>query len=122
MSDGDRLIVDAGCFRVRIPLSMQAVYQPYAGQDVIFGIRPTDIHGPEVIKDEADLSPIDGHVEVVEPLGPEILLLVKCCNSSFLAMVEPEVEVKIGQMLRLNFNMAKMHIFEKEAPHRRLGV
>ena len=122
MADGDRLIVDAGCFRVRIPVSMQSVYQPYLGKDVIFGIRPTDIHGPEVVKDEVDMSPIDTHVEVVEPLGSEILLLVKCCNSSFLAMVDPEVEIKTGQLLRLNLNMAKMHIFEKDTPQRRLGV
>ena len=122
MADGDRLIVDAGCFRVRIPGSMQSVYQPYLGEDVIFGIRPTDIYGSEVVKDEQDLSPIDGHVEVVEPLGSEILLLVKCCNSSFLAMVDSEAEVKTGQLLRLNFNMAKMHIFNQTAPHRRLGT
>ena len=37
-------------------------------------------------------------------------------------MVDSEVEVKPGQLLRLNFNMAKMHIFEQEAPQRRLGV
>ena len=122
MADGDRLIVDAGCFRVRIPFSMQTVYQPCVGQDVIFGIRPTDIYGSEVVKDEQDMSPIDGHVEVIEPLGSEILLLVKCCNSSFLAMVDSEVEVKTGQLLRLNFNMAKMHIFNQTAPHRRLGT
>ncbi|MDP1990330.1 MAG: sn-glycerol-3-phosphate ABC transporter ATP-binding protein UgpC [Syntrophales bacterium] len=122
MADEDRLIVDAGCFRVRIPLSVQSVYQPYVGQDVIFGIRPTDIYGSEVVKDEQDMSPIDAHVEVIEPLGSEILLLVKCCNSSFLAMVDSEVEVRTGQMLRLNFNMAKMHIFNQNAPHRRLGA
>jgi len=47
-------------------------------------------------------------VEVVEPLGSEILLVVKCCESSFLAMVDAEVEVEIGQTIRLNFNMAKI--------------
>ncbi len=123
MTDGEKLIVDAGCFKVRIPASMEALYRPHAGREVVFGIRPTDIYGPEVVKDEQEnLSAIDAHVEVVEPLGSEILLLVKCCNSSFLAMVDPEVEVKTGQLLRLNFNMAKMHLFEKEAPQRRLDL
>jgi multiple sugar transport system ATP-binding protein len=122
IANGDHLIVDAGCFRVRIPISAQSTYQEYLGKEVIFGIRPTDIHGPEVVKAEADMSPIDAHVEVVEPLGSEILLLVKCSNSSFLAMVDSEAEIKTGQLLRLNFNMAKMHIFEKDAPQRRVGV
>jgi len=38
-------------------------------------------------------------VEVVEPLGPETLLVVKCRESSFLAMVDSEVEVEIGQTI-----------------------
>jgi ABC-type sugar transport system ATPase subunit len=61
-------------------------------------------------------------VEVVEPLGPETLLVVKCRESSFLAMVDPEVEVEIGQTILLHFNMAKMHLFESIEPRRRVGM
>ena len=122
VSNGDGLIIDAGCFRVPIPAAGQSAYQPYAGQDVIFGIRPTDISGAEGEKDAGEIAPIDGLVEVVEPLGAEILLVVKCCDSSFLAMVDAEVEVEIGQTIRLHFNMAKMHVFESVEPHRRLGI
>ena len=122
LSNGDGLIIDAGCFRVPVPTNMRSAYQPYVGQEVIFGIRPTDISGSEAGKDGKDFSPIDGHVEVVEPLGSEILLVVKCCESSFLAMVDGELEVKIGQTIRLHFNMAKMHVFESAEPHRRVGI
>ena len=109
-------------FSSPVPAASQSAYQPYVGQDVIFGIRPTDISGSEAGKDEGDIAPIDGLVEVVEPLGAEILLVVKCCESSFLAMVDAEVDVEIGQTIRLNFNMAKMHVFESAEPHRRLGI
>ena len=122
LSNGHGLTIDAGCFRVRVPFSRQSAYQPYVGQDVIFGIRPTDISRSGAGKEEEGFSPIDGHVEVVEPLGSEILLVVKCCDSSFLAMVDGEVDVEIGQTLHLNFNMAKMHVFEAAEPHRRLGI
>ncbi len=122
LSNGDGLLIDAGCFRVPIPAASQSAYQPYAGQEVIFGIRPTDISQSEERTDEGDIAPIDGLVEVVEPLGAEILLVVKCCDSSFLAMVDAELDVKIGQTIRLNFNMAKMHVFEAAEPHRRLGI
>ena len=97
IADGDGLIVDAGCFRVPVPTIMRSAYQPYAGQKVIFGIRPTDISGPQAGKGGEDFAPIDGHVEVVEPLGSETLLVVKCGESSFLATVDGEVEVRIGQ-------------------------
>jgi multiple sugar transport system ATP-binding protein len=122
LTDGGGLIIDAGCFQVPVPAARQEAYRPYVRQDVIFGIRPTDISGSEGGKDEGDMAPIDGHVEVVEPLGSEILLVVKCCESSFLAMVDTEVEVEIGQTICLNFNMAKMHVFESVEPQRRLGI
>jgi multiple sugar transport system ATP-binding protein len=56
LSNGDGLIIDAGCFQVRVPATRQSAYQPYVGQDVIFGIRPTDISGSEEGKDEGDYS------------------------------------------------------------------
>jgi multiple sugar transport system ATP-binding protein len=122
VSDGDALIIDAGAFRVPVPATRQSAYRPYGGQPVIFGIRPTDISGSKVGKDEGDFAPVEGHVEVVEPLGPETLLMVKCREGSFLAMVDSEIEVATGQRILLNFNMAKMHLFEAVEPRRRLGI
>lgn len=122
LSDGDRLVIDAGSFRVPVPLARQSAYQPCAGHEVIFGIRPTDISGPEAGNDKEDFAPVESHVEVVEPLGPETLLLVKCRESSFLAMVDSEVDFEIGQTILLHFNMAKMHLFDSVEPRRRLGI
>ena len=122
LSDGDGLIIDAGSFRVPVPLTRQPAYRPYVGQEVIFGIRPTDMCGSEAGKDEGHFAPVKGLVEVVEPLGPETLLVVKCRESSFLAMVDSEVDVEIGQTILLHFNMAKMHLFESIEPRRRLGL
>jgi multiple sugar transport system ATP-binding protein len=122
LSDGAGLIIDAGSFRVPVPLTKQSAYRPYVGQDVIFGIRPTDISRSDAGKDQGDFAPVEGGVEVVEPLGPETLLVAKCSESSFLAMVDSEVDLEIGQKIRLNFNMAKMHLFEAVEPRRRLGM
>ncbi len=122
LSDGEGLIIDAGSFRVPVPLIRKSAYQPHVGQEVIFGIRPTDISRSEAGKDEGDFAPVEGRVEVVEPLGPETLLVVKCRESSFLAMVDSEIDFEIGQTVLLHFNMAKMHLFESVEPHRRLGI
>ena len=122
LSDGNGLVIDAGSFRVPIPLARQSAYQPYVEQEVIFGIRPNDISRSDVGKDQGHFAAVEGRVEVVEPLGPETLLLVKCRESSFLAMVDSEVDFGIGQTLALHFNMAKMHLFESVEPHRRLGI
>ena len=122
LSDGDGLVIDAGSFRVSVPVSRKSAYQPYVGQAVIFGIRPTDISRFEAEKDDGNFAPVEGREEVVEPLGPETLLVVKCRESNFLAMVDSEVDFEIGQTLLLHFNMAKMHLFDSVEPHRRLGL
>jgi multiple sugar transport system ATP-binding protein len=122
LSDGDGLVIDAGSFRVPVPPTRRSAYQPYAGQEVIFGIRPNDIFRSGSGKDDGDFAPVEARVDVVEPLGPETLLMVKCRESSFLAMVDSEVDFQIGQTVLLHFNMAKMHLFESVEPHRRLGL
>ena len=122
LSDRDRLIIDAGSFRVPVPLSRRSAYQPYVGQEVLFGIRPTDMSGSEAGKEAADFAPVESRVDVVEPLGPETLLMVKCRDSGFLAMVDSEVDFEFGQTVLLHFNMAKMHLFDSAEPHQRLGI
>ena len=66
-SHGDGLIIDAGCFRVPVPVIGQSAYQA-----VMWG-RMSSLEynrsGSEVGKDAEDFAPIDGHGEVVEPLG-----------------------------------------------------
>jgi len=121
-SAGNGLLIDAGSFRVPVPLTRKSAYEPYVGEKVIFGIRPTDIFRSGSEKDDGNFAPVEGRVDVVEPLGPETLLMVKCRESSFLAMVDSEVDFEIGQTVLLHFNMAKMHLFESVEPHRRLGL
>ena len=121
-SAGNGLLIDAGSFRVPVPLTRKSAYEPYVGEKVIFGIRPTDIFRSGSEKDDGNFAPVEGRVDVVEPLGPETLLMIKCRESSLLAMVDSEVDFEIGQTVQLHFNMAKMHLFESVEPHRRLGL
>ncbi|UCF92909.1 MAG: ABC transporter ATP-binding protein, partial [Desulfobacterales bacterium] len=115
------IVLDTGCFQVSIPPAMQARYRKYAGREVIFGIRPADIHSADFIKEFfADANTIAGKVEVIEPLGSEILLVINCGANNFVARVDPRVETDIGQEIRIFFDMEKMHIFGVEPPHRRI--
>src|SRR5512147_59881 len=47
--DNGKLVVDTGDFVVTIPPKKAKPYENYAGKDIIFGIRPENIHDPNFV-------------------------------------------------------------------------
>lgn len=122
VSHDSELVVNTGCLQLPIPDSMKNAYAQYAERDVIFGIRPSDILRPGYMKDFKGKAVVNGIVEVMEPLGSEIILFVKCDEDNFVARVDPGANVRTGQEISLYFDMEKMHLFDFEPPHKRLGL
>jgi multiple sugar transport system ATP-binding protein len=80
------------------------------GQTSILGIRPEDLRIASSA-DPADLS-FDAVVEVVEPLGSEILLDMAVGPAMMVAAVEPTVRAKVRDRLRLAVNPERLHFFD----------
>src|SRR5262249_57186531 len=72
IKDGGALWAETSGFRVKIPPDRTDRLKSYAGQPVTVGIRPEDLH-PATGSDSSDYT-FDAVVDVVEPLGSEILL------------------------------------------------
>src|SRR5262245_10975870 len=85
-ANGDLWAESAG-FRVKVPADRMARLRPYKGQGVTMGVRPEDLH----VASGADPvgTTFDAVVDVVEPLGSEILLDVRVGNNSMVARVDP---------------------------------
>ena len=96
--------------RLRVPADRSRRLAAYNGQPVTFGIRPEDVH-LATGTDPADLT-ADAVVDVVEPLGSEILLDAKIGNTVIVARVDPTVRVKIHDKIRLTFVPERMHFFD----------
>jgi multiple sugar transport system ATP-binding protein len=106
--------VDGGSFKVAIPDAFNANLEAYAGKEVVFGVRPEDIavHSPGNGCD----STISAKAEVVELLGSEIFAHLTCGNHTLVArMAVPEDLFSVGQMIQLDFKMAKTHVFDKDS-------
>jgi len=121
VSGNSGIALETHSFRVQIPQARHDQYKSFFGKEVIFGIRPEDIYSADFLKEHTREAVITGKVEVVEPLGPEILLDITCGEDSFVARVDPRVETDIGREIELAFDMEKMHVFEAGSPHRRIG-
>jgi multiple sugar transport system ATP-binding protein len=110
-----KLFVNGKSFLVEIPASRADVYMPYAGKQVIFGVRPEDIHNPQFAPPSIDAQPVDAVVDVTELMGNEITVYLKAGEHSFVARVDPRARYQIGDNVQMVFNMDNMHIFDTES-------
>ena len=114
MKDGEKLYVDGGSFSVNIPAERVATYTPYVGKDVIFGIRPDDIHNPLFVPPGIVAQPVEAKVDVTELMGNEIIVYLTSGDHSFVARVDPRTRWHMGDPITVKFNMENVHIFDKD--------
>jgi multiple sugar transport system ATP-binding protein len=110
--DGNNLCVDMEAASVRIPQDRIPTYMPYVDRDVIFGIRPEDIHNPEFVPSGIHAEPVEAKVDVTELMGYEILLYLITGKNNFVARVDPRTRFSMGDQVQVAFNMDNFHIFD----------
>lgn len=107
--------------KLRVPTRFRKNIEPYIGKDVMFGLRPQDIHDARYAHsmadeddDPQDFVTVRSQVDVVEPMGSEINLYILVGQHSFISRVDARTEVSPGQSFDAAFNMDKMHVFDPE--------
>ncbi|HEX9989516.1 MAG TPA: sn-glycerol-3-phosphate ABC transporter ATP-binding protein UgpC [Chloroflexia bacterium] len=111
---------DSG-LRLRVPSRYREQIAPYSGKDIIFGLRPQDIHDARFAQgmldedeDPADLMPVRARVDVVEPMGSEVYLYLVNGQNTFVARMDARTEAQPDYVIDVSFNMDKMHAFDPE--------
>jgi multiple sugar transport system ATP-binding protein len=112
-SDGN-FFVDTGSFRVQLPPDRAAVYKPHAGKQVIFGMRPEDIHDAQYAPPGIQGATLEGQVDVTELMGNEVVVYVLAGDHQFLARVDPRTSFRVGNTVQVVMNMDNAHIFDRE--------
>jgi multiple sugar transport system ATP-binding protein len=97
-------------FRIKLPADRQARLAAYKGQAVTLGVRPEDLQ-PGATGDAPE-SAFDAVVDVVEPLGAEILLDTTVAGQSVVARVDPSIRARPHDKIRLVFNTDRIHFFD----------
>ncbi len=111
-SDG-KLEINTGGFRLEVPNEKVPEWRAYAGKQVVFGIRPEDIHSKNYAPPNILESDMTAKVDVTELMGNEIFLyLMSKDDKQFIARVDPRVRVSLGDEVTLAVNMANAHIFD----------
>jgi len=112
IKEGDKMIVDTGDFKVQIPAAHAAPYQNMSGKDVIFGIRPENIHDPEFAPQNILGEKISSRVDVTELMGNETLLYLVSGKNTFVGRVDPRSKLRVSDTTQVIFDMDKFHIFD----------
>jgi multiple sugar transport system ATP-binding protein len=116
---GGHLWLEEGKVSLQLLPTMEATVKPFVGKTVTLGVRPEDIYD----KVYAVNGGAPGHsalatVEVVEPMGSEILLYLNTGKNTLVARVEPHNPARVNQEIELVFDMEKIHLFDKDTTDR----
>jgi multiple sugar transport system ATP-binding protein len=109
---GENLHVESKTMDIKLPKEATATYAKLVGKDVIFGIRPDDIHNPDFAPSNIHGEKVEATVDVTELMGNEIYVYLVSGAVNFCARVDPRSRYKIGEKVSMLFNMDNIHIFD----------
>jgi multiple sugar transport system ATP-binding protein len=112
--DGNDIVVKTKSFSVKVPEERRAALKPHIGKQIVFGLRPEDIHDPNFAPPRIIAQNIEATCDLTELMGNEIFLFLKSGDHECVARVDPRTSYKMGDKVSMAFNMENMHIFDKE--------
>ena len=108
---GGALWAQAEGLRLQVPPQLVERVRVYAGTRLTLGVRPEALH-LATGADPAECC-FDTAVEVVEPLGNEILIDFRAGGAPMVVRVDPAVRVKAHDRIRLALDPERVHFFDE---------
>jgi multiple sugar transport system ATP-binding protein len=107
------LFVDLGKFTVKLPKSQINRFGNHVNQRVVFGIRPENISDREEAG-EHQQERVPAKVNVVEPLGSEVIVELSAGDHTFVGRLDPTTTARPMHEMAVYFDMGRFHLFDAE--------
>jgi len=116
VGDGNEMHVQSDTFKLKVPEDKAKIYteRGYAGKEVVFGIRPSDIYDPDYLSPNIIAQNVECTVDVTELMGNEIFLYLLTGEKDFVARVDPRSKARVGNKLSIILDMDRMHVFDRD--------
>ena len=103
-------------YKIKLPASKNKdnCLEPYAGKEIIMGIRPENVHNEEDLVALHKDGVVEADVEVTELMGAETYLYMNCEGQAINARVSPTNTARPGDKISIAFETAKIHLFDKD--------
>jgi multiple sugar transport system ATP-binding protein len=101
-------ILHSGGLQIDLSGVLSGHRSEYAGKPMTVGVRPEDLHpgGP-------DGAWIAGEVEIVEDLGSDRFVHLRCENRELIARMSADVPLNKGKTIHLAVEPKKLHLFHQ---------
>jgi multiple sugar transport system ATP-binding protein len=102
---------DDGAFTLSLPEQLSAIASSYEDRAVDLGFRPEhlSLHAREGVT-----APIEVELDVIEPMGNEVILYGHAGAHNLVARVAPESVPEAGQRVTLHADLGRLHLFDTE--------
>ena len=108
------LFVESENFRLAIANNLQDRFGPAKDRELILGIRPEHIYDKHVKGKFPGGELLEATVEVVEPIGSQVILLASCGSENLTACVDPQTRAKPNTAIKFVVDTNRLHLFDKQ--------
>jgi len=109
----DGLHLDTGS--VLLPLGNNPIAGAWIDRQLVAGLRPEDLVPADV---DAAGATLHGVLDLIEPVGNEIFLNLRCGSDTLIARVPPQALPAVGAPLTLGFDPQRLHLFDPQSEGR----
>lgn len=110
LEDGGKTL-RAGSFSLPVAEKLHAAAAPFDGQELMVGIRPENLLGEGSAASGATAS-IPVEIEIVEPLGHEVIVHCRSGEDFLVAKLDPHEMPAMGDHLNLVVELEALHLFD----------
>jgi multiple sugar transport system ATP-binding protein len=109
-TDGESMTFENPSIQCNLTAYKAQLEKKLRSRMVTFGIRPehVEVLGPK------DKSAIGGSVCELDPMGADVVTVLECGDERVMALAKPEHVADVGMARAVNFDLTKMHLFDKE--------
>ena len=104
-------------YSLPVPKSLRPLTDGKNGKKVVFGIRSENILQADR-QTQGEIHKITAEIEIVEPLGHEIVIYAKLGDDLIVAKLEPHTIPKMGDKCDLVIELDEIHLFDAETEKR----
>jgi multiple sugar transport system ATP-binding protein len=112
IKEGRRMWLDAKEFKMPLPAEVVPKLKSYVGEDLVMGIRPEDLYERESVNGGTQKNAFRMTVDIIEPVGPYLLLHLRKGRLSLVARVK-HTRGRVSQEVSVEMDLSKLHIFDK---------
>ena len=92
-----------------LPSSAAPAWNALRGRGIVLGLRPEHL---QLASADTRHAQFDATLEVIEPVGNEVFLNLRFGKAALVARVSPQALPAPGATLRMQFDPARLHVFD----------